>query len=56
MELWTSICLYISFNIEVTASDKHLTEYWGAAIINLALQECLWSLGVQQMLQSFLLS
>ena len=46
------MCLYISFNTEVTASDKGLTEHWGTAVTNLALLGCLRSLRVQQMLAS----
>ena len=34
------MCLYISFNAIVTALDKSLTENFGAAIINLALEGC----------------
>ena len=51
-----SSCLYISLNIGLTALDKGLAEYLWAAIINLAWQGCLWNLGVQALLGSFLFS
>ena len=39
-----SFYLLIHFYTEVTVLGKGLAEHWGAAIINLALEECLWSL------------
>ena len=56
MVLYVSSCLYISLNIDLTALDKGLAEYLWAATINLAWQGCLWNLGVQAMLGSFLYS
>ena len=47
LELQVSICLYISFSTEIIALDKGLTEHWGAVIINLPLEGCLWSLGMK---------
>ena len=44
----SSICLYISFNTKVTALNKNLAERWGVAIIILAIEGCLWSLGASK--------
>ena len=48
--------LNVSFNTIVTALHKGLPENFGAAIISLALEGCLYSIDVQQMLGSFLFS
>ena len=40
----------------MTAVDKVLTEHCAAAVIELVLERCLWSLGVQLMFGSVLFS
>ena len=46
----------MSFNTAVAGFDRGLTEHCGTTTIKVALEGCLWSLGVQQRLGSFSLS
>ena len=49
-------CVNLFVNAAVGALDKVLTKHCRATIINVALEECLRSLGFQQILESFLFS